>query len=135
MMLTAESLPLYVAVGNVMVTRVGGHMANIRPVLGAAQALGRVHRELRHARGELERLVEGLVRSWVTERAEEELLTDDGEDLDDLIEAAGGYLHTGEDEDDLLSPQNRSAGSPIRVPRETSARGRRSWTPGARHSI
>jgi hypothetical protein len=71
-------------------------VADARAVISAAHEVGRLHRDLRHARAQSEREIEGLLSGWVDEH--EDLLVDDfGEYLDDdLINAAKAFLLTGE---------------------------------------
>lgn len=84
-------------------------MADTKSVIKAAHELGRVHRELRHARAQSEREVEALLSGWVDDH--EDLLVDEsGDYLDnDLIDAAKAFLLTGDAGDEPLDADLRAA--------------------------
>jgi transcriptional regulator with XRE-family HTH domain len=71
-------------------------VADARAVISAAHEVGRLHRDLRHARDQSEREIQGQLSGWV-DKHEDLLVDDSGEYLDDdLIDAAKAFLLTGD---------------------------------------
>lgn len=81
------------------------------------QALGRAHREFRHAQSEAERYIDEIQEAWV--RDHEHLLEDDDGDLDDeLITEAKTYFLVGKDQYGTLSAELRMAADAGRASRD-----------------